>query len=462
MRARGWLPAKRREPTILLVALLLWVAFPSGSAGADADLQARIEGIRAVMQALHFPDPAVKEEPSIKAAQLETKAPAALTPGGVQAGLGVYVWIGGARVAQGVFDTQAAALLCDPTHYPQCTSNEGRALNSVSLSGDTTFFAKGEFTTLGNGRKVAVATAISHTFTLLLKPGVGRMGFPTAAAYSLGACGDLFITAFKRKAAPKAGPDFANVQEIEAWVTRENIGVKRDVQDLMKAATDALMAKGACAEGAELAFSEVFPTMVIQAVQDGAGQVPLVAGKSGVVVVTPILRGSNTPLDGVKITVRALAPSGQTYPLTPLTPQANTAKVYPEENLNRQDLSESGTFILPADKAVEGPLTLEVEAAAPGGSAVRNTSVKETVQLTFQRAPSLFVAYMNVCHLDQTQCPGPRIASAQELMSKIYPVGDKGGIKYERLPTKFPYDPWPKSWSLTDPNPDTAARSALS
>ena len=309
MRATSWLPTRCSYACLLAVVVL--VAFPLGSAGAPDEVADRIQRITQVMQGLQVGVPAVTTSGAsgqpLTSAKLVAKAPRALAPGVTQRGVLVDIWAHpsvhltqGVSIARGYFDERAKEVLCqqDRQAGTPCTTDPGAPAtdyaedNTVGYE-QTLHLRRGEMKTLRDGSKAVVAVTAESTPWIRLTKGGGNP-FPAAIGYAAGTCGEEnYVEAFKRKVSEKAINRYASEDEFRAWVRQQNLALKNDVLQLLDTTIERLAAAGLCAAGAEIAFSVNFPTLVIQAVQDIAGQMPLVAGKSGVVVVTPILRGTN-------------------------------------------------------------------------------------------------------------------------------------------------------------------------
>jgi hypothetical protein len=171
---------------------------------------------------------------------------------------------------------------------------------------------------------------------------------------------------------------------------------------------------------------------VVQAIQFGDNDVPLVAGKNTVARVF-VYSGDLAPgpVPGVTATLRGFRDS-QELPGSPLAPINGTITV--PYDITPEETNGSFNFSLPADWIGAGDLRLEAQ-IDPAGTVNElrrdNNTFSETV--TFTTRSPLDVAYIAICYQPDPNvaklCPSNAIATHHELLAKLYPVSS-GGLSY--------------------------------
>lgn len=181
---------------------------------------------------------------------------------------------------------------------------------------------------------------------------------------------------------------------------------------------------------------------VVQAVQDEAGSVPLVARKRTAARLFVAIGDSTSPpapaagglkppsVAGVTAVLRA-SRDGRELLGSPLRP--DNAPIDAPAKPDRADESQSLNFLLPFAWTTEGALTLEAE-VNPDKSVNETdfTDNKKSVSVTFTKRNPLKVAYVAICYLTEATCPSAAIDTYDKKMARLFPVAD-ADLEYTRL-----------------------------
>jgi PKD repeat protein len=195
---------------------------------------------------------------------------------------------------------------------------------------------------------------------------------------------------------------------------------------------------------------EVIHIEVVQAIQEGNNEVPLVAGKDTAARVF-VYTGDFAPgpVPGVTALLRGFR-DGLELPGSPLAPINGTITV--PYDITPDETDGSFNFLLPIEWTIAGDLRLEAE-VDPAGTVNELRRDNNTYSMTVPFIPrnSLDVAYIAVCYQpdpdEPALCPSDSIATHHELLAKFFPVST-GGLHYH------PFDVPELLWTEPFDDPD--------
>lgn len=194
-------------------------------------------------------------------------------------------------------------------------------------------------------------------------------------------------------------------------------------------------------DGALIYYSQTATTIeAVQVVLTGNGvgsylrgtgdkSIPLIAGKSTVVRVFPIVATSDPipPVTGVLHVSRSGTPLGDVDP--------KNGPVRPAQMIDRNNENASLNFHLPIDWT-NGDLevTAELKSTTPPPPSSEKPEPPPKTMFHFVTQPRRFnIKYLPYCYKPpggQLSCPSAKIADYYGLVQKLFPVADKNGISY--------------------------------
>ncbi|HVE66553.1 MAG TPA: choice-of-anchor D domain-containing protein, partial [Thermoanaerobaculia bacterium] len=194
---------------------------------------------------------------------------------------------------------------------------------------------------------------------------------------------------------------------------------------------------------------------VVQATQDTAQSIPLVAGKSTVARVFVGFGGATQTVANVRAILRGYNAAGVELPGSsfPAFNEPIRAALAP----NREKTDDSLNFKLPPSWTASGAVTLraEVNPAGAVGESDRANNVRELV-VFFQERKRLNVRYVPICILTETNCPSNAIGSYDAKMRRLFPAADD---RFTYLQLELPK--WVWRFPLANPVDESFLMTAL-